>query len=331
MRKIQIVLICTACLFYVSSTVSAQESKNTMTNADVVEMIKAELSEQIITTSIRQALAKSFDLTPTGLISLKKAGVPDAIILVMQDANASVKSVSTSGDKVPNGDSETSSNNSNASVKQELVLIFQQLEKASIAGDKETINKLLTDDFVQILNDKEYNKAWILKNVKPLKDISLDIENTKLGLEGENATLTGTEVLYTKNGSKSYKFISKFVKRDGQWLLAYTKYDLILAETQKTVTTTTPQNGCTGIESLGIFKNTAISPEIGGGIVEWLAKIRNNTAVTKIVVFGWRDMYGQQRKAQAQIGGGEIASLRLDLTQARVIPPVAELQLLSCQ
>jgi hypothetical protein len=92
-----------------------------------------------------------------------------------------------------------------------------------------------------------------------------------------------------------------------------------------------PQNSCSGIENMGIYKNTAISTAIGGGLVEWLAKIRNNTAVTKIVVFGWRDMYGQQKSAQIEIRGGEIASVRIDLTQARVIPPVTDLRVLSCQ
>lgn len=70
---------------------------------------------------------------------------------------------------------------------------------------------------------------------------------------------------------------------------------------------------------------------MGGGIVEWLAKIRNNTGVTKIVVFGWRDAEGQQRKSQAQIGGGAIVSVRVDMTQARYIAPVADVRLLSCE
>ncbi len=41
MRKIQIVLIFAACLFFVTLTVTAQKAKNTITNADVIEMVKA--------------------------------------------------------------------------------------------------------------------------------------------------------------------------------------------------------------------------------------------------------------------------------------------------
>jgi hypothetical protein len=57
-----------------------------MTNADVIQLVSAGLSEQVITTSIRNAPDKGFDLKPPGLIALKKAGVSDAIILIMQDS-----------------------------------------------------------------------------------------------------------------------------------------------------------------------------------------------------------------------------------------------------
>jgi Domain of unknown function (DUF4440) len=328
MRKIQIVLICTACLFFITSTVTAQEAKNSMTNADVVEMVKAGLSEQIITTSIRQSLAKDFDLTPTGLIALKKAGVPDAIILIMQEVNASVKSVSTSGDKIPSNDSKTSPNNPNESVKQELMLVSLQGNKAWIAGDIETINKLLTDDFVQISDGKENNKAWMLKNAKPLKDITLDIENAELNLEGENATLTGTEQIYFKKGSMRRRFIYKFVKRDGQWLLATAKYDPVLAETQKTVTAKPPtDNGCSGIELMGLYKDDfrPVMP-----LIRWFAKVRNGTSVTRIVTVSWTNLYGVDKSFQSEVKPGDIATLEIARQNPVERQPIS-LRLSSCR
>lgn len=191
----------------ISPTKPASPASPKMTNDEVIQLVTAGLSEQVIITSIRQAPTKDFDLTPTGLIALKKAGVSDAVIVVMQEKATPVQAVPASEAKTPS------------------------------------------------------------------------------------------------------------------------KYDATLAQPEKPPA----DNGCSGIENMGIYKNTAISAAIGGGVVEWLAKIRNNTAVTKIVVFGWRDMYGQQQRAQVQIRGGEIASPRLDLTQARVIPPVADLRVLSCQ
>jgi hypothetical protein len=75
----------------------AQKPKNAITNADVVQMVAAGLSEKVIITSIRQAPAKDFDLTPTGLITLKKAGVSDAVVSVMQEVSSSAKSTSSAG------------------------------------------------------------------------------------------------------------------------------------------------------------------------------------------------------------------------------------------
>ena len=90
-------------------------------------------------------------------------------------------------------------------------------------------------------------------------------------------------------------------------------------------------NPCTGVELMGLYKNEIFDRAMGGGVVEWLAQVRNNTGVTKIAVIGWRDMYGEQKKAQYQIRGGQITSARLDMTQARAIPPVTDLRLLSCE
>jgi len=61
-----------------------------MTNADVIKMVTAGLSEQTIATSIRQATKRSFDLSPDGLIQLKTSGVPDSIMSVMLDPTAAL-------------------------------------------------------------------------------------------------------------------------------------------------------------------------------------------------------------------------------------------------
>ena len=80
------------------SSQPASPSKSKMTNADVIQLVTAGLSEQVVIGSIRQAPEKGFDLTPTGLIALKKTGVPDAVILVMQNGDAPVKPAAPSDD-----------------------------------------------------------------------------------------------------------------------------------------------------------------------------------------------------------------------------------------
>lgn len=93
-----------------------------------------------------------------------------------------------------------------------------------------------------------------------------------------------------------------------------------------------PPDPCSGIESMGIYTNELMSPQMTqGGLYEWLAKIRNNTGVTKIIRFSWIDEYGQQKASQVQLKGGDIATSRLDLTQKKFIPPVKNLKIVSCQ
>lgn len=193
------------------TTKSAENSTATMTNNEVIQLVKAGLSEQVVITSIRQTPTKDFDLTAKGLIELNKAGVTDAVILVMQERVAPTQNKTASETKAPS------------------------------------------------------------------------------------------------------------------------KYDATLAEPPKSVVAPAPQNGCAGIEMMGLFKNEIFDRAMGGGITEWLVKIRNNTAVTKIVIFGWRDQYGQEQTSQVQIRGGEIASPRVDMTQARYIAPTTNVKLVSCQ
>lgn len=194
-----------------SPTKPVSPDKSKTTNDEVIQLVKAGLSEQVVIMSIRQAPTKDFDLTTKGLIELKKAGVSDAVILVMQERVAPTQNTFADKTKTPS------------------------------------------------------------------------------------------------------------------------KYDATLADPPKSVAAPAPENGCAGIENMGVFKNQAMSTAIGGGIVEWLLKIRNKTTVTKIVTYTYRDSYGGTPQHQVQIRGGEIATIRLDLTKSRFIAPVADVRIVSCQ
>lgn len=58
-------------------------AQGVLTNADVVKMAKAGLSDEIMINSIKTQPA-AFDLSPEAMIELKKSGVSDAVIAVMQ-------------------------------------------------------------------------------------------------------------------------------------------------------------------------------------------------------------------------------------------------------
>ena len=74
-----------AALFLFALAVPARaQTASTLTNDDVVKMVKAQLATDIILTAIGASDAL-FDVTPAGLITLKEAGVPDAIVKAMQE------------------------------------------------------------------------------------------------------------------------------------------------------------------------------------------------------------------------------------------------------
>jgi hypothetical protein len=60
----------------------SQESDTTLSNRDVLEMVRAHLSSEIIVAKIK-ASACDFETTPAVLQQLKMEGVPDAVLLAM--------------------------------------------------------------------------------------------------------------------------------------------------------------------------------------------------------------------------------------------------------
>jgi uncharacterized protein len=57
-----------------------------ITNADIIDMVSAKLSDQVVLNTIRDSSGRNFDLSPSGLIALKKAGVSDVVIAAMQQS-----------------------------------------------------------------------------------------------------------------------------------------------------------------------------------------------------------------------------------------------------
>jgi hypothetical protein len=70
------------------TTISSQvaRAQSTLTNQDIVTMVSGGLSEQVIVTAIQQSTKRDFDLSPNGLLDLKKRGVSDSLIAEMQRA-----------------------------------------------------------------------------------------------------------------------------------------------------------------------------------------------------------------------------------------------------
>lgn len=60
------------------------QATRTLTNADIIDMSKAGLADDIIVAEIRKAKTRAFDLSVRGLIALRTAKVSDAVIRYMQ-------------------------------------------------------------------------------------------------------------------------------------------------------------------------------------------------------------------------------------------------------
>jgi hypothetical protein len=68
-----------------------------MTNADVIKMVSAGLSAEIVANTVRQSANHAFDLSIDSLIALKKGNVPDVVVAAMQQASTSAPGAMAAG------------------------------------------------------------------------------------------------------------------------------------------------------------------------------------------------------------------------------------------
>ena len=86
-----------------SNAAKPQTVSTSLTNKDVLEMIKAGLAADVVVAKIKSS-PTSFDTSPTALAELKAANVPDAVILAMVNGLAAGESAPTDGVvSVPDG------------------------------------------------------------------------------------------------------------------------------------------------------------------------------------------------------------------------------------
>jgi len=78
----------TAMLCLVTATAVSAQAPAALTNNDILRMVQAGFGDAILLATVRTATATRFDLSPDGLITLKKGGVSDGIVAVMLDPKA---------------------------------------------------------------------------------------------------------------------------------------------------------------------------------------------------------------------------------------------------
>ena len=95
-----------------------------------------------------------------------------------------------------------------------------KITEANIKGDKTTLEKMLTDDYIAVAADgKVYNKAQTLASTEPTEGVaSWSFDGAKLLTYGkDSATLTGIITFKATNLVERQQITDSFVKREGQW------------------------------------------------------------------------------------------------------------------
>lgn len=85
---------------------SNAQTKENLTNQSVVEMVKSELSDEIIISLIKTS-KNTFDTSPSELLQLKKSGVSDAVILALVQSTSKSENGSSTENSVSSNPSET--------------------------------------------------------------------------------------------------------------------------------------------------------------------------------------------------------------------------------
>lgn len=101
MKKSKLIFVCLLmfAFFFTANTATNFAQDETMTNAEVISLIKAGLNPTLVINKIRTSKT-NFDLSTDALIKLKQEGISDEIVTAMLEAKSG-KSVSTAPANVP--------------------------------------------------------------------------------------------------------------------------------------------------------------------------------------------------------------------------------------
>lgn len=118
-----------------------------------------------------------------------------------------------------------------AAVLSELKELENQMTNASIKGDKETLGRILADDYTATGADgKFYNKMQTLYSTEPMPSVtSWSIDNARLLSRGETSATLSAVVTFRSGTTnmERQQITDTFVRRDGRWQLLASQSTLL--------------------------------------------------------------------------------------------------------
>jgi hypothetical protein len=106
-----------------------------------------------------------------------------------------------------------------AAVLADLTNLEHEWTVANINADKKKLMRILADDYVGTSSDgRTQGKAAYLREIE--RDTAIqkwEFDDLKVNLKGDRATLTGAIHFTIENEDRPFRFVDKFVWRDGRW------------------------------------------------------------------------------------------------------------------
>lgn len=145
----------------------------------------------------------------------------NSILNSNENTNSNLNSNANNANSITNADEngESSPPTDKAEVLAALTNLEHDWTVANINADKKALDRILADDFVgQGPDGKSTGKAEYIRTIqRDTVTQKWDFEDLKLELNGPRATLSGIVKYQLRNEELSFRFVDKFVWRDGRW------------------------------------------------------------------------------------------------------------------
>ena len=134
--------------------------------------------------------------------------------------NANVSSnENTNRSTPPNENVKSSAPTDESAVLSALTELEHEWTVANINADKSKLNRILADDYVgTTIDGKTQGKADYLRTIERDTVIkNWEFADLEVDLLGDRSTLTGVVRFEFADGEREFRFVDKFVWRDGRW------------------------------------------------------------------------------------------------------------------